>query len=187
MGWMAERCFLLAGWQFVGSVPDVPKAVAVGYPHTTNWDFLVFLAVVHHFRLRVVFFAHRGLFVGPFGWILRRMGAIPVQGEASGPSVVADAVRRFAEADEMILAIAPEGTRAADARWHSGFWRIADGADVPVLMGFVDRPTKQLGLGPCLRIDGDPARWMDHARAFYEDKQGLRPERRGRLELTTTT
>ena len=187
LAWLAERFFLLTGWQFVGAFPDEPKVVAVGYPHTTNWDFFVYLAVVRHFGLPVVFFAHRGLFVGPFGWVLRAMGGIPVQGESSGGSVVDQAVAQFASTEEMVLAIAPEGTRAADAEWHSGFWRVADAADVPVVMGFVDRRTKRMGLGPAKRIDGDPAAWMVVAREFYADKYGLRPERRGRLQLTRTT
>ena len=185
MGWIAERLFLLTGWSFVGSFPDVPKAVVVGYPHTTNWDFLVFLAAVRHFCLRVVFFAHSGLFVGPVAWVLRAMGGIPVQGEMKAQSVIDLAVARFAATDEMILAIAPEGTRAADAVWRSGFWRIADAADVPVVMGFVDRSTKQIGFGPSKPIEGDPQAWMASAREFYADKHGLRPERRGKLRLAT--
>jgi 1-acyl-sn-glycerol-3-phosphate acyltransferase len=158
--------------------------VVVGYPHTTNWDFLVFLAVARHFRLRVVFFAHRGLFVGPIGWALSAMGGIPVQGGESAGSVVDQAVDRFASAERMILAIAPEGTRAADTDWRSGFWRIADAAGVPVVMGFVDGRSKEMGFGPTEFVDGDPDRWMALAKAFYADKWGLRPDRRGRLRLS---
>jgi hypothetical protein len=78
-----------------------------------------------------------------------------------------------------LLVLAPEGTRTAGSVWKSGFWRIADAADVPVLMGFVDRHTKRMGFGPALKIDGDAEGWMEQARAFYEDKRGLKPENRG--------
>ncbi len=185
MGWLSARAFSWLGWRFVGALPDERKVVVVAYPHTTNWDFFAFLAVRHHFGVEVSFLAHRGLFVGPFGWLLRAMGGIPVQA-SGGVSVVEQVVAVFGRRDEMILAIAPEGTRAADAEWHSGFWRIADAAGVPVVMGFVDRRSKTLGLGPALIIDGDPEGWMDEARRFYDDKHGLRPERRGRLRLTTS-
>jgi hypothetical protein len=181
MQWLSEQYFRLTGWTFVGSVPDEPKLVIIGYPHTSNWDFFVFLAAIHHFGLRVRFLAHQGLFIGPFGWLLRWWGAIPVLGDTGAR--LATLVDSFADADSMLLVLAPEGTRASGSRWRSGFWRIADAADVPVLMGFVDRETKRLGFGPALRVDGDPQRWMNAARVFYDDKRGLKPKNRGSLEL----
>jgi len=175
--------FRLTGWAIVGSVPDEPKFVVIAYPHTSNWDFFVFLAITGHFDLNVRFLAHEGLFIGPFGWLLRRWGAIPVQGGAK--SIVARAAAAFDEADSLILTIAPEGTRAGGSSWKSGFWRIADAADVPVVMGFVDRDTKRMGFGPAVKVDGDIDAWMEQARIFYDDKQGLKPQNRGPLELTT--
>jgi 1-acyl-sn-glycerol-3-phosphate acyltransferase len=181
--WLSETYFRLTGWTIVGSVPDDPKFVIVGYPHTSNWDFFVYLAMVGHFGLSVNVLAKEGLFVGPFGWLLHRWGAIPVEDDAS--SVVATLVESFDRADSLVLALAPEGTRAGGSAWRSGFWRIADAADVPVLMGFVDGDTKRMGFGPALKIDGDTAGWMEQARIFYTDKRGLKPENRGPLELDT--
>jgi len=181
MRWLSEAYFRLTGWTFAGSVPDEPKLVVIGYPHTSNWDFFAYLAVVGHFGLKTSFLMHEGLSVGPLGWLLRRMGGIAAQGGSK--QVVATMVETFKKVDEVVLVIAPEGTRAGGSTWKSGFWRIADGADVPVLMGFVDRKTKQLGFGPCRRIDGDPERWMNEARAFYTDKTGLKPQNCGPLEL----
>ena len=181
MRWLSETYFRLTGWTFAGSVPDEPKLVAIGYPHTSNWDFFVYLAIAGHFDLATRFLMHEGLFVGPLGWLLRRWGGIAVQGRSR--EVVTAMVETFNQADELVLAVAPEGTRAGGSAWKSGFWRIADGADVPVLMGFVDRETKQLGFGPSHRIDGDPDRWMDEARTFYADKRGLKPQNRGPIAL----
>jgi 1-acyl-sn-glycerol-3-phosphate acyltransferase len=178
---LSEWYFRLAGWTFEGAVPDEPKLVIVGYPHTSNWDLFALLAIIRHFDLHVSFLAHRGLFVGPLGWLLRRWGAIAVQGGIT--SVVATVDEMFATSERLHLVIAPEGTRAGGA-WKSGFWRIADTADVPVAMGFIDGGTKRLGFGPSRRIDGDPAAWMDEARRFYEDKMGLKPDNRGPFELS---
>jgi hypothetical protein len=179
--WLSEMFFRLTGWVFEGSVPDEPKLVIVAYPHTSNWDFFVFLAVIGHFGLKVRFLAHAGLFVGPLAWLLRRLGAIPVQGGVR--SMVPASVAMFDRAEELLLAVAPEGTRAAGSRWRSGFWRVADAADVPVLMGFVDRDTKHMGFGPALKVDGDPEGWMEQARAFYAGKRGLKPQNQGPIEL----
>jgi hypothetical protein len=79
--------------------------------------------------------------------------------------------------------IAPEGTRAAAATWKSGFWRIADAADVPVVMAFIDGESKTAGFGPAVRIAGDPQAWIEQAATFYEDMTGLRPGNRGPVRL----
>lgn len=179
---ISELCLRATGWTFVGDAPTEYKAVAVGYPHTTNWDFFVFLAVSSHFGVKFSFLAHEGLFVGPVGWLLRRLGGIPVQGASSG-TIVDSAVRSFDRANRMFLAIAPEGTRDAVDHWKSGFWRIADAADVPVAMAFVDWPSKTTGFGPIAPIDGDPEAWMELARTFYADKQGRKPANRGAIRL----
>lgn len=181
MKWLSLWYFRLTGWSIEGTVPDEPKLVLVGYPHTSNWDFFVFLALLRHFDLDVKFLAHAGLFVGPFGWLLRRWGAIPVQRATT--SAVASAVALFDQSESLRLVLAPEGTRAGGSPWRSGFWRIADTADVPVVMGFVDRDTRRMGLGPARKIDGDPEAWMEAARGFYRDKRGLKPDNRGPLEL----
>ena len=181
MKWLSETYFRLTGWEIVGSAPDEPKFVAIGYPHTSNWDFFVYLAVIGHFGLKMRFLMHEGLFVGPLGWLFRQWGGIPVQGGTK--AIVGTLVAAFNEADVLRLAVAPEGTRAGGSRWKTGFWRIADGADVPVAMAFVDRDTKQMGFGPSLKIDGDIEGWMAQAQTFCADKQGLKPQNRGPIEF----
>lgn len=179
---ISELWLSATGWTFVGEAPVEPKLVVAAYPHTSNWDFFVFLAVSSHFGVRLNFLAHEGLFRGPFGWLLMRWGGIPVQGKTSG-TIVRSVVQSFDQADRLLLAIAPEGTRAGGTSWKSGFWRIAEAADVPVAMAFVDGQTKTTGFGPVARIDGDPDEWMETAADFYADKRGLKPRNRGAVEL----
>ncbi len=174
--------FELMGWTFLGSAPESSKVVVIGFPHTSNLDFLVYLAIMDHFGLRSKFLAKRGLFKGPFGWLLRRWGGIPVD-RSRGATLVETAIASFASHDELVLVMAPEGTRARTGAWKSGFWRIADGANVPVIMGFVDGATKTAGFGPAVFIDGDPEGWIVAAAEFYEDKKGLKPGNRSPVTL----
>ncbi len=156
--------------------------VVVGFPHTSNWDFFVYLAIMDHLHLKSRFLAKRGLFVGPVGWLLRRWGGIPVD-RSGGTTLIEAAVAAFMSEDEMVLVIAPEGTRDKVERWKSGFWRIAEATDVPVVMAFVDGRTKTAGFGPAARIDGDPGRWIAGAADFYADIDGLKPHNRGSVAL----
>jgi 1-acyl-sn-glycerol-3-phosphate acyltransferase len=163
-------------------MPDDPKLVMIGAPHTSNWDFFLFLAALQHFDLKVRFMIKDGLMVWPASWFFRRLGAIPV-GSTSGHGLVGAAVEAFNESERMLLVLSPEGTRAKAEGWKSGFWRIADLADVPVTMTFIDSPTKTIGVGPTLRVDGDPASWMEHAREFYTDKYGVKAQNVSPVEL----
>lgn len=175
---------LLRGWRFIGPPPDVPKAVIVAAPHTSNWDFLVFLAIARHFRIKVGFLGKDTLFKGPLGVLMRRWGGIPV--DRSRPRAMVESVaQHFNTHDSVLLVITPEGTRGKAKVWKSGFWRIADALDVPVFMGFVDASTKTAGFGPARNIDGDPHGWMDAARLFYSDKVGLKPSRHGPISLAS--
>ena len=172
----------MRGWRFVGDAPVVPKAIIVAAPHTSNWDFLVFLAVAKNFRMKVGFLGKDGLFKGPLGVLMRKWGGIPV--DRSQPNALVESVAdHFRRHDEVLLVITPEGTRGKAKVWKSGFWRIGDALDIPVVMGFVDGKTRTTGFGPSKKIDGDPHAWMDAARIFYADKGGLRPSKKGPMIL----
>ena len=59
----------LIGWRAVGEVPkDLRKYVIVAAPHTSNWDFPMFVFVVCALRLNLNVFVKHTLFVGPLGW-----------------------------------------------------------------------------------------------------------------------
>lgn len=182
MRWISLRVLTALGWRFEGSFPDEPKMVVVAYPHTSNWDFFIFLAALAHHGISASFLAAQGLFIGPFGWFLRRSGGIAVD-QSEARAVVADATSAFADADQMVLVLAPEGTRRAVPVWRSGFWRIADAADVPVVMAAVDYEQRRITIGPSERIAGDPIAWMQRARAFYASSSGLHPERSSPIRI----
>ena len=104
---------------------------------------------------------------GPMGGILRRVGAVPIDRAKSG-NIVEQMVQRFAEQDEFVLAVPPEGTRSRAEYWISGFYQIALGAKVPVVPGFLDFALKRGGFGPPIHLTGDVKADMDQIRAFYE-------------------
>jgi 1-acyl-sn-glycerol-3-phosphate acyltransferase len=156
--------------------------VAIGAPHTSNWDFLVFLATLHHYRLRVRFLAKDGLFWGPFGVFFRALGGVPINRSLPG-GVVRQAIDFFAAEDDVLMVVAPEGTRAEAPHWKSGFLRIAEGAGAPVLLAALDFRGKRVVIGPLIRDWRDDSDFMDKARGFYADKVGYRPENQGPVTL----
>ncbi len=170
---LAERFLVMRGWEFVGDLPAEDKFIIVGAPHTSNWDFILALGWMSHYGTDIQFLAKDGLFRGPFGSFFRRLGGIPVDRNDPG-SMVDQVVAAFDGADHMILAIAPEGTRAAAAFWRSGFLRIARAGGIPMLLVAVDGDNKQLVMGPLLDPATPTEDTMETIRGFFAGRVGIR-------------
>jgi 1-acyl-sn-glycerol-3-phosphate acyltransferase len=165
----------LTGWNFAGALPDEPKFIVIGAHHTSNWDFVVFLAALRHFDIRARFLGKHTLFRWPFGSFFERLGGIPVDRSKVG-GIVAQVARKFEAKDEMVLVLAPEGTRKAERWWKSGFLKIAEATNVPVVPAAIDYPTKTVTVGDAIYFEGDTKDFMDRTRFFYADKRGRYPE-----------
>ncbi|MCW4458024.1 1-acyl-sn-glycerol-3-phosphate acyltransferase [Microbacterium sp. MPKO10] len=179
---MLRRLFSRAFWRLsrwtLSSEPAPERpTVLVGAPHTSNWDFVLMLAIAWRLGIDVRWLGKKSLFSGWRGPIMRRLGGIPVD-RADPARVVSDVVRQVRSGDVFGLVVTPDGTRGAHDTWKSGFYRIARETGMPVTLGFVDRTTMTTGLGPTFELTGDVAQDMDRIRAFYADKSGLRPARR---------
>jgi 1-acyl-sn-glycerol-3-phosphate acyltransferase len=144
----------LLGWRIEGAVPDRAQAVTIVAPHTSNWDFVVGLAVDFALDLRVRFLGKDALFRPPFGWFMRWVGGIPV--DRTAPEGVVDAATAsFRDSPRLFLAIAPEGTRGRVDRWKTGFWRIARTAGVPIWPVALDWSRKVVRLDPPFETSED--------------------------------
>jgi 1-acyl-sn-glycerol-3-phosphate acyltransferase len=164
----------IRGWRLEGSVPNEPKMVLIVAPHTSNWDFLTGLWAKLALRLKANFLGKHTLFWWPFGVFLRSIGGIAV--DRSHPGGVAErSARAFAERDQLILVVAPEGTRSKSEKWKSGFYRVAVAAGVPILLVAFDYPRKVIRLGPLFRPTGDYERDLAEIQAHYDAGMARRP------------
>jgi 1-acyl-sn-glycerol-3-phosphate acyltransferase len=158
-------------------LPPEGVGILVGAPHTSNWDFVLMLAITWQLGIDIRFLGKKSLFRGPLGPLMRGLGGIPVD-RANPAGLVAEVVARVRAGERFYLVVTPEGTRSRAPAWKSGFYRIALDTGLPVTLGYVDRRTLTCGLGPTVRLTGDVAADMDRVRAFYADKSGLRPGNR---------
>ena len=172
-----------AGWRVVGHLPDLPKYMLIGAPHTTNWDFVLFLWVMAALRFQPTWLGKDGIFWWPAGVLWRRLGGIPVK-RGARLNVVDQVVDRFREADRMTLVMSPEGTRQHTTAWKSGFYHIARGAGVPIVPGRLDYPTRTVTIGGPIAMTGDVSRDMAEFRAFYAGARGMYPARASDIALS---
>ena len=164
------------GWRRAGQVPDAPKFVMIAAPHTSNWDFPVGLAIILAFKAKMYWLGKEPIFRWPFGTFFKWLGGIPVSRSKSG-DVVAQSVQAFNEQVRMMMVVAPEGTRKKANHWKTGFYYIAMGANVPLVMGFVDYVRKEGGFGPTLMPTGDIGADMEKIRAFYDNITAKNPDK----------
>lgn len=166
----------LFGWRAVGKVPkDLRKYVIIAAPHTSYWDFPMFLLVVFALRLNLNVFIKHTLFIGPIGWFLCYCGGVPIDRRAAGARV-RQTVQEFENNDDMVLLITPEGTRSAQTNWKTGFYHIASEANVPVAVAFVDTAARRAGIDHFITPSGDIDKQMAEIKAFYDTKRGVKPQ-----------
>lgn len=169
--WLHER----AGWRFEGHIPDVSRFVLIGGPHTSNWDFVLAMAVVFGLGLKCRWIGKHTIFRGPMAPILRWAGGIPVNRSRPG-RLVPDVVEQFAHHDAFVVGLSPEGTRSKVSQWKTGFHRIAAGAGVPVLPTYIDAARKVVGFGPLFQVTDDRDADIRKLQAFYARFTPVRPE-----------
>ncbi|OUZ10647.1 acyl-phosphate glycerol 3-phosphate acyltransferase [Aeromicrobium sp. PE09-221] len=179
---VARLYWTLSRWNYRSeSVPEA-SGVMVAAPHTSNWDFVLMVAVAWRNGLTLRFLGKRELFAGPMGPLMRAFGGIPVD-RRDPAGLVEELIERHHAGESFHLVITPEGTRGPVDRWKSGFYRIARATDLPVTLAYVDRTTRTTGLGPTFRLSGDVRADMDRIRAFYAGMVGVRPANTGRVAL----
>jgi len=181
---LARLLLRVGGWTPVGTIPDVPKAMIIAAPHTSNWDGIWALIYKVAIDAEIHFFAKKSLFWFPLSSLLRWLGGIPLDRERAG-SAVKQAIDMFQSEDSFYFGLAPEGTRTKKPGWKSGFYRIAEGADVPVYLGFLDFQNKHLGIGPRLDLTGDLDADLGTIRNFYAGIQGRWPEKTSPVRFVT--
>lgn len=176
-GWIWRalgRAYLnMSGWRIEGAFPADPKYVVIVAPHTSNWDFMLGVAVVFALELRVSWLGKHALFKAPFKGFLSWLGGIPVNRSASH-GVVGECVRAFEDAPTLMLALAPEGTRKGVSQWKSGFYQIACKAGVPILPVGFDYREHVFRLMPLFKPSGNLELDLPLIQALFSDVHGLR-------------
>ena len=179
---LARACLSLAGWSLVGEPPSSPKFVFIAAPHTSNWDLPLMLVAAWALGIRIHWLGKHTLFVGPFGWLFKMLGGLPVDRRERG-GAVSQVVEAFARRDALCLAVSPEGSRGHRDYWKSGFYHMAREARVPIATGFLDYANRRCGFGALIEPTGDVAADMDRIRAFYGPLKGKYPELQGPMRL----
>jgi len=173
---LATILFHSLGWKTVGDVPPhIKKYVIVAGPHTSNWDF--FFGVLYFIMkdIPMNFLIKKDWYFFPFNIILNALGGIPVnrKKKENRTDEIAESFNKF---DRLALLITPEGTRSYSPKWKKGFYYIAEKANVPIILGYIDYEKKIGGIGPVFQPTGNIDEDIKEIKSFYFDKKGKNPK-----------
>ena len=163
----------LTGWKIEGHLPSsAAKSVLIAAPHTSNWDLPYALMVAFSLRLNIYWLGKHSLFAAPFGPVMRWLGGIAVD-RSQANNLVATIAKIIADADGPLqLIVPPEGTRSKTRYWKTGFYYIAQTAQVPIAPVYLDYSAKRGGMGPVFHTTGNIDADMVVIKAFYANIKG---------------
>lgn len=173
--WLGSKYLKMRGFTFVGQFPEgVKKSIVIEAPHTCMEDFVIGRCFFWMEGRDAKFLIKKEFFKFGLGWFLRKIGGIPVD-RGRGNNMVVKTAAIFKQYDELNIVITPEGTRKRVEKWKRGFYYIAEMAQVPVVLGFIDYKTKRCGYGPSFIPSGDFDKDWPILENFYRGMQGKTP------------
>jgi len=166
----------ILGWHFSNSAPkDLKKYIIIAAPHTSWLDFPLGILTKFALGIPANYIGKDSLFKPPFGFIFKLLGGTPVD-RTKSHNLVDQIVDLFNKKDAFILALSPEGTRKKTERWKTGFYYIAKGAKVPIVMIALDFEHKTVKFSePYFTTDYIEADF-NHFYDFYKGIKGKHPE-----------
>lgn len=148
----------------------------VAAPHTSNWDFVYARAAFYLMNIELKYTIKKELFFFPLGFILRKMGGIPINRNKK-LNMVNQMAEHFNNYEELALLVTPEGTRSYSAKWKKGFYYIALQSNVPIVLGYLDYSRKIAGVGPTIIPSGKIEEDIEKIKAFYRTIKPKYPEK----------
>ena len=180
--WLGATFLSLCGWKVAGHIPKDAKWVAIGCPHTSNWDFPFMITASWVMGVRLRWMGKASLFKGPLGKLMLALGGVPVDRTKSN-DMVQQMVDWYAKSDALVVAIPPSGTRSFRDHWKTGFYYIAQKAGVPIGLGILDFDKKQAGFSGQLNPSGDMEKDFELLREFYEPIGGKIPANKNTIQV----
>jgi len=166
----------LLGWKIVGDVPNARKYVGVIAPHTSLID--MFLGKFYNWvvGMEPKIIIKKEFFFFPLNLILKLWGGVPI--DRSNPKgVVQQVVDMIDESDDFVLGISPEGTRSANSKWKTGFYRIAVGANVPIYLLAIDFKKKEVGILGEYKLTGNQEEDIKGIKRKYANIGAYHPDK----------
>ena len=179
---LAEQSLNLMGWEIDNHWDlDIDQCVMIAAPHTSNWDALYARLALKALGVNVRLTIKDSYMKFPFGPFVRAMGGIGIDrsSKSNGQarlSMVQLMSNLFKTHSKLVMLVTPEGTRAKQEQWKTGFYHVAMTAGVPIALAYMDYAKKKTGVGKIIYPTGDYEKDMAEIMAFYAQINAKFPE-----------
>lgn len=170
------------GWETDNHWPEnLSQCVMIAAPHTSNWDALYARLALKALGVNVRLTIKDSYMKFPLGPFVRAMGGIgidrrPKQAGEPRLSMVQVMTDLFKHHPELVMLVTPEGTRARQEQWKTGFYYVAVNAGVPIALAYMDYEQKKAGVGKIIHPTGNFEEDMAEIMDFYAGIQAKFPE-----------
>jgi len=182
MKFISRLILKILGWELNLQLPPVKKYVLIVYPHTSNWDFILGMLAKWGLGMPLNWVAKDSMFWGPLRPLFIAMGGVPIVRHKS-IGFIQKNIDLFNVREQFILGLMPEGTRSKTAGFKSGFYYIANGANVPIVLAYLDYKNKKIGVGEVIIPSGDIQGDFEKIKIFYKNMTGLIPQNQSELVI----
>lgn len=176
----SQRLFALAlrlsGWRVTGDIPNIPKAIVIGAPHTSNYDEWLVLMTAFGLGLNLKVFAKHTVYRPPFRHVLSWLGVIPVHRQQA-QGLTQSTIDAFAGHEQLWVGLSPEGTRTQASEWKSGFYHIATSAQVPIVLVGLDYAAREVRFLSTLTPSGNYTQDLALIQSYYAGITPAHPKR----------
>ena len=174
---IASALLKAAGWRTVGEIPNIPQAVVLALPHTSNVDGVYAIPSLFALDLKISIMGKHTLFKIPgIAQLMHWIGVIPIDRSNKG-SVLQASIDKFKTGKPLFLGLSPEGTRDYTEKWKTGFYYLAMGAGVPILPVALDYNTKEIRFMSLVYPTGNMEADLPKIYAQYQGVIPRHPER----------
>jgi len=172
------------GWKFDRTVPveEYRRSVVIAAPHTSNWDFVYAMGAFDEMKVPIKFTIKKEWMRFPMNLVIEPMGGVaidrkPKEGVSKKESTVSAMVNLFTKYEEFCMLVTPEATRSRREKWKTGFYHIANQAQVPIALSYCDYKEKICGVKKLVHPTGDMDKDMNIIMKFYQNIPAKFPEK----------
>ena len=177
MYWISKFLIKIWGWKRKGDFPaKADKYILVAAPHTHWQDLVAGLMFKYHTGAKINWLGKASLFNGPFGFLFRWLGGVAVDRSKSNNKVDA-VVDIFNSREKFSICIAPEGTRKKVDKLKSGFYHIARGANIPIVLCRINFGEKIMEFSDPILLGPDKEKEMETVLDHFRGIEGRIPEK----------
>lgn len=179
---LALKVAKMIGWSIEPPKTDEKKYILIAAHHTSNWDGFYLLLLTSAMNIDIHWIVKKVWLKPPVGWLIKILGGIGVD-RSKSTNFTHQIAKVFEENENMVIAIAPDGTRSKRDFWKTGFYYMAVQAKVPIALGYLDYKNNIGGIGPMVMPSGDIKADFKIFSDFYKDLQAKRPEKTSKVAL----